>query len=265
MCIRDRFYRFSVGGLGDVAEIKGHRRTYVGAMPGKPIQCLKQTRAMNPVILIDEVDKLGRGGGSGGGDPASALLELLDPSQNATFLDHYLDVPVDLSRCLFVCTANDESTIPGPLLDRMEVVRLAGYDLRDKLAIARDHLVPRALKEAGLDGDLDVEDADPPSLRLDVPRHPSDPPEVPFASRVEARCAHVLAKHVECAGNVSRRTGDESGSESIDTRTSSGTSTRGCAASCFCSAACQASTRVASLRRRSSSLRRRSSEAARWA
>ena len=152
------FYRFSVGGLGDVAEIKGHRRTYVGAMPGKPIQCLKQTRAMNPVILIDEVDKLGRGGGSGGGDPASALLELLDPSQNATFLDHYLDVPVDLSRCLFVCTANDESTIPGPLLDRMEVVRLAGYDLRDKLAIARDHLVPRALKEAGLDGDLEIED-----------------------------------------------------------------------------------------------------------
>ncbi|KAH8057109.1 ATP-dependent serine protease [Aureococcus anophagefferens] len=152
------FYRFSVGGLGDVAEIKGHRRTYVGSMPGKPIQCLKQTRAMNPVILIDEVDKLGRGGGSGGGDPASALLELLDPSQNATFLDHYLDVPVDLSRCLFVCTANDESTIPGPLLDRMEVLRLAGYDLRDKLAIARDHLVPRALKEAGLDGDLEIED-----------------------------------------------------------------------------------------------------------
>jgi Lon-like ATP-dependent protease len=142
------FYRFSVGGLGDVAEIKGHRRTYVGAMPGKPIQCLKATKKFNPVVLIDEVDKLGRGGNSG--DPASALLELLDPSQNANFLDHYLDVPVDLSRCLFVCTANDASLIPGPLLDRMEVVRLAGYDLEDKVAIARQHLVPKALEEAGL-------------------------------------------------------------------------------------------------------------------
>ena len=99
-------------------------------------------------VLIDEVDKLGRGGNSG--DPASALLELLDPSQNANFLDHYLDVPVDLSRCLFVCTANDASLIPGPLLDRMEVVRLAGYDLEDKVAIARQHLVPKALEEAGL-------------------------------------------------------------------------------------------------------------------
>ena len=112
------FYRFSVGGLGDVAEIKGHRRTYVGAMPGKPIQCLKATKRFNPVVLIDEVDKLGRGGNSG--DPASALLELLDPSQNANFLDHYLDVPVDLSRCLFVCTANAVSythlTLPTILL-----------------------------------------------------------------------------------------------------------------------------------------------------
>mmetsp|Transcript_8158 Transcript_8158/g.24426 ORF Transcript_8158/g.24426 Transcript_8158/m.24426 type:complete len:680 (+) Transcript_8158:327-2366(+) len=151
------FYRFSVGGLGDVAEIKGHRRTYVGAMPGKPVQCLKATQVTNPVILIDEVDKLGRGGGSGG-DPASALLELLDPSQNSTFLDHYLDVPVDLSRCLFVCTANDASLIPGPLLDRMEVVRLSGYDLRDKLEIARRHLVPRAFAEAGLDESLEVTD-----------------------------------------------------------------------------------------------------------
>jgi len=142
------FYRFSVGGLGDVAEIKGHRRTYVGAMPGKPVQCLKATKKFNPVVLIDEVDKLGRGGTAG--DPASALLELLDPSQNAAFLDHYLDVPVDLSRCLFVCTANDASLIPGPLLDRMEFIQLAGYDLEDKVAIAKGHLVPKALEEAGL-------------------------------------------------------------------------------------------------------------------
>jgi len=141
------FYRFSVGGLQDVAEIKGHRRTYVGAMPGKVIQCLKKAQTANPLVLIDEVDKIGRGHQ---GDPASALLELLDPSQNSSFLDHYLDVPVDCSRILFVCTANVTDTIPGPLLDRMEVIRLSGYDLQEKLRIAQDYLVPNALSEVGL-------------------------------------------------------------------------------------------------------------------
>jgi len=142
-----KFYRFSVGGMTDIAEVKGHRRTYIGAMPGKPIQCLKTTESCNPLILIDEIDKLGRGYQ---GDPASALLELLDPNQNTSFLDHYLDVPVDFSNVLFVCTANDESTIPGPLRDRMEIIRLSGYDIPEKVAIASKYLVPKALEQSGL-------------------------------------------------------------------------------------------------------------------
>ncbi|KAJ1443506.1 putative lon protease [Ochromonadaceae sp. CCMP2298] len=142
-----KFFRFSVGGLTDTAEIKGHRRTYVGAMPGKPVQCLKSTNCVNPLILIDEIDKLGR---SYNGDPSSALLELLDPNQNESFVDHYLDVPMDFSGVLFVCTANDESTIPGPLRDRMEIIRLSGYDIREKVAIASKYLVPKALSDAGL-------------------------------------------------------------------------------------------------------------------
>merc|ERR1719163_675421 len=142
-----KFFRFSVGGLSDVSEIKGHRRTYVGAMPGKLIQCLKATGCANPVVLIDEMDKISR---SHQGDPASALLEVLDPSQNTAFMDHYLDVPVDLSKVLFLCTANVTDTIPGPLLDRMELVRLSGYVLDEKMQIARKYLEPTALEEAGL-------------------------------------------------------------------------------------------------------------------
>lgn len=145
------FYRFSVGGLTDVAEIKGHRRTYVGAMPGKIIQCLKTTQSSNPVILIDEIDKLGRGHQ---GDPASALLELLDPGQNESFVDHYLDVPVDLSKVLFICTANVEDTIPGPLKDRMEMLRLSGYDSPEKLEIAQSYLVPKCQDATGLSPSL---------------------------------------------------------------------------------------------------------------
>ena len=151
------FYRFSVGGLSDVSEIKGHRRTYVGAMPGKLIQCLKSTNTSNPVVLIDEIDKLGRGYQ---GDPASALLEVLDPSQNNTFMDHYLDTPVDLSKVLFLCTANVTDTIPGPLLDRMELVRLSGYILDEKLQIARRYLEPTARSSMGLkDEHMTLEDS----------------------------------------------------------------------------------------------------------
>lgn len=141
------YFRFSVGGLSDVAEIKGHRRTYVGAMPGKMVQCLKATGTSNPLVLIDEIDKLGRGYQ---GDPASALLELLDPEQNNAFTDHYLDVPVDLSRVLFVCTANQLDTIPGPLLDRMEIIQLSGYTGAEKRDIARTYLEPQARADAGV-------------------------------------------------------------------------------------------------------------------
>ncbi|MCJ8737658.1 hypothetical protein PDJAM_G00026570 [Pangasius djambal] len=142
------YFRFSVGGMTDVAEIKGHRRTYVGAMPGKIIQCLKKTKTENPLVLIDEVDKIGRGYQ---GDPSSALLELLDPEQNANFLDHYLDVPVDLSKVLFICTANVIDTIPEPLRDRMEMINVSGYVAQEKLAIAETYLVPQLQTLCGLD------------------------------------------------------------------------------------------------------------------
>ena len=138
-----KFYRFSLGGMRDEAEIKGHRRTYVGALPGKMVQALKDTEVANPVIMLDEVDKIGA---SYQGDPASALLEVLDPEQNSEFLDHYLDLRIDLSKVLFICTANTLDTIPGPLLDRMDRINLSGYITAEKLEIARKHLWPRLLK-----------------------------------------------------------------------------------------------------------------------
>jgi len=190
------FYRFSVGGLHDVAEIKGHRRTYVGAMPGKVVQCLKKTQSANPLVLIDEVDKIGR---SHQGDPSSALLELLDPSQNSSFLDHYLDVPVDASKILFVCTANVTDTIPGPLLDRMEVIRLSGYDLEEKLKIAENYLVPSSMREMGLWPQV----IDPPSgttaVQTDASATDTKPDASTSPSALDEGAAAVTTENVDPA------------------------------------------------------------------
>ena len=186
-----KFYRFSLGGMRDEAEIKGHRRTYIGALPGKFIQAMKVCKSSNPLIMLDEVDKIGA---SFQGDPASALLEVLDPEQNKDFLDHYLDVRFDLSRVLFVCTANILDTIPRPLLDRMEIIKLSGYILEEKLQIARKYLIPKQLKASGLKrGQLTITN---PALREIIDGYAREPGVRGVENNIKRICRKSARKFV---------------------------------------------------------------------
>ncbi len=180
-----RFVRVALGGVRDEAEIRGHRRTYVGAMPGRIVRAIKEAGSMNPVVLLDEVDKLGA---DWRGDPTSALLEVLDPAQNHTFRDHYLEVELDLSDVLFLATANVADTIPAPLLDRMEVVTLDGYTEDEKVVIGRDHLLPRQRDRAGLSTDDVVVDDE--ALRVIAAEHTREA----GVRQLERAIARVLRK-----------------------------------------------------------------------
>ena len=196
------FFRFSLGGMRDEAEIKGHRRTYVGAMPGKVIQGLKRAGTKNTVLMLDEIDKLGQ---SFQGDPASALLEVLDPEQNGSFLDHYLDVPFDLSKILFITTANTTDSIPGPLLDRMEVIELPGYTLEEKEDIATRYVIPKELQANGLNSShLRIEKAALKKILVDYAREPGLRSLQKLVNRIARKAAAKVVIRMDARGDSSK-------------------------------------------------------------
>ncbi len=188
-----KYIRLSLGGIRDEAEIRGHRRTYVGSMPGRIIQEIRKAGVMDPVMVLDEVDKIAGGGYNG--DPAGALLEVLDPEQHNTFTDHYLNVPYDLSHVFFICTANSADTIPQPLLDRMEVIQVSGYTAPEKLLISRQHLVPKALAEHGLSEEkLQFKDA---SIEKIIAGYTMESGVRGLKKKIDAICRDAAARIVE--------------------------------------------------------------------
>jgi ATP-dependent Lon protease len=197
------FFRFSLGGMRDEAEIKGHRRTYVGAMPGKVLQGVRRAGTRNCVLVLDEIDKLGN---SYQGDPASALLEVLDPEQNSSFLDHYVDVPFDLSHVLFITTANTTASIPGPLLDRMEVIELSGYTLEEKEDIASRYIIPRELESHGLKpGQLKIEKAALRKIMHEYAREPGLRTLQQLVGRIARKSAARIVKETSQAKRSSKK------------------------------------------------------------